>query len=145
MSTMRNRTLLGAVVTAALLGLAPTAAVAAAPVPAAAPAAVAADGTFYAWEHAGYTGVRVGWVGDSSDWNDRGMRNRASSVHNNGYAGAYDDVRMYWGTGYSGASYCLANGGYLANMTLDHFPYNGTGGGEAMNDNVASHRWVNSC
>jgi hypothetical protein len=85
------------------------------------------------------------WYDDSSNWVDRNMRNQASSVHNNGFAGAYDDVLLYWDAGHGGAAYCLRNGNYLMDMRYDRFPYNGTGGGQAMNDNISSHRWVDYC
>ncbi|MGK5499722.1 peptidase inhibitor family I36 protein [Streptomyces sp. URMC 125] len=142
MAFNRSRSLLAVAAATAALGSAPAIAHAA---PAAPEAAAAADGNFYAWEHEGMQGRQVSWSGSSADWSDRGMLNLASSVENRGYAGAYEDVRMYWGKSYTGASYCLPNGGYLVYMTRDHFPHNGTGGGQSLNDNVASHRWGNYC
>ncbi len=70
------------------------------------------------------------------------MLNQASSVWNNGYAETYDDVNVYWGSGYSGASKCIGRGGYIADLSYYTFPYNGTGGGETLNNNIASHKWV---
>ncbi|MET9508989.1 hypothetical protein ABZX62_11015 [Streptomyces flavidovirens] len=148
MSMNRGRFLLAAAAVVTALGLAPTTAQAAAPAPVGAEAGAtvqAADGQLYAWEHSWKGGRQATWVNSSSDWADRNMRNQASSVHNNGYAGAYEDVRLYWGVGHTGASYCLGNGNYLMDMRYDRFPYNGTEGGEVMNDNVASHRWGNYC
>ncbi|MFB8247154.1 hypothetical protein ACFC5X_19200 [Streptomyces sp. NPDC055952] len=142
----RGKSLLTAAVFAAAL-VAPTTAYAAgtAETAPASERAVAADGNLYAWEHSWKGGRQAAWFGDSSNWSDRNMRNQASSVDNQGYAGAYDDVRLYWDAGYGGASYCLANGHYLMDMRYDYFPNNGAGGGQAMNDNISSHRWVNSC
>ncbi|MGW7056300.1 hypothetical protein [Streptomyces sp. NPDC054887] len=147
MSTHRGRFLLATAAVVTALGLAPATAQAA-PAPAPAPAgtaAAAADGLLYAWEHSWKGGRQATWSNSSSDWADRNMRNQASSVHNNGYAGAYEDVRLYWDTGNVGAAYCLGNGNYLMDMRYDYFPHNGNGGGQAMNDNVASHRWGAYC
>ncbi|OEJ93281.1 peptidase inhibitor family I36 protein [Streptomyces thermolilacinus] len=152
MSKYRGTVLFASALAVAALGLAPTAAQAqdkapsapAVAVPAGADAA-AADGNLYAWEHSWKGGRQATWVGNSSNWTDRNMRNQASSVHNNGYAGAYDDVLLYWDANYGGAAYCLRNGNYLMDMRYDHFPYNGAGGGQAMNDNISSHRWVDYC
>lgn len=105
----------------------------------------AADGNLYAWEHSWKNGRQAAWYGDSTNWADRNMRNQASSVDNQGYAGAYDDVRLYWDVSYGGASYCLPNANYLMDMRYDYFPHNGAGGGQALDNNISSHRWVNSC
>ncbi|GAA3626772.1 peptidase inhibitor family I36 protein [Streptomyces chitinivorans] len=148
MTLDRSRYLIAAVAATAALGLAPAVAHAAPPAPEApeaSEAGAAADGYFYVWEHEKKRGRQASWRGNSADWSDRNMRNRASSAHNRGYAGAYEDVRMYWGKGYTGASYCLPNGGYLLHMTRDFFPRNGTGGGQTLNDNVSSHRWGDYC
>ncbi|MDN3293315.1 peptidase inhibitor family I36 protein [Streptomyces ficellus] len=155
MSANRGKFVLAAALAAATLGLAPAVAHAQDAVPAGAAkagtasartaAVAAADGNLYAWEHSWKGGRVAAWSGNSSNWADRNMRNQASSVHNNGYPGAYDDVRLYWDANYGGASYCLPNGSYLMDMRYDYFPHNGAGGGQAMNDNISSHRWVNSC
>ncbi|URN17510.1 peptidase inhibitor family I36 protein [Streptomyces sudanensis] len=145
MKMKHNRALLAAVFTAALLT--PTTAFAA-NTEASAPMseqAAAADGNLYAWEHAWKGGRMAAWSGNSSNWSDRNMRNQASSVLNNGYAGAFGHVRLYWDAGYGGASYCLRNGEDLMDMRYDYFEHNGAGGGQSMNDNVSSHRWVGSC
>ncbi|MEU3823567.1 hypothetical protein AB0E74_28730 [Streptomyces sp. NPDC030392] len=148
MSQNRGTLVFAAALAVAALGLAPTAHAQDKAPAVAAPAvadAAAADGYLYAWEHAWKGGRQATWYDDSSNWVDRNMRNQASSVHNNGFAGAYDDVLLYWDAGHGGAAYCLRNGNYLMDMRYDRFPYNGTGGGQAMNDNISSHRWVDYC
>ncbi|GHF50336.1 hypothetical protein [Streptomyces griseosporeus] len=112
-------------------------------------AAQANDGYLKAYQDINfndYTYARpAAWGGNSTDWRDRGIRNEASSIWNDGWLGPLDDVLLYWGIGWGGASFCLPNGDSLRNMTLDHFPYNGNGAGAPLNDNVASHKWVESC
>ncbi|GAA2444135.1 hypothetical protein [Streptomyces lavendulocolor] len=147
MSKNRITFLLVTALAVATVGLAPTAAQAEEP-PAPAPAgnrAAAADGYLYAWEHAWKGGRQARWSGNSANWADQNMRNQASSALNNGFAGAYDDVLLHWGLSYGGASYCLPNGADLMDMRFDHFRHDGAGGGEALNDNISSHRWVNNC
>ncbi|MFJ8645917.1 peptidase inhibitor family I36 protein [Streptomyces sp. NPDC093546] len=144
MSKNRVTFLLTTALAVATVGLAPAVAHAEA-APASGVTAAAADGNLYAWEHAYEGGRVVSWSGDSSDWADRDMRNKASSVFNNGYAGAYDDVLLYWDVNHGGASFRLCNGSRLRYMPYDFFNHNGAGGGETLNDNVASHRWTNAC
>ncbi|MFF3286976.1 hypothetical protein [Streptomyces sp. NPDC003023] len=150
MSKNRGMLALAGALAVATLGLAPTAAQAqeatpAPTAPARTAAVAAADGNLYAWEHSWKGGRVATWSGNSTNWADRNMRNQASSVDNNGYAGAYDDVLLYWDVSYGGASYCLRNANYLMDMPYDHFPNNGAGGGQSLNDNISSHKWVNAC
>jgi hypothetical protein len=105
--------------------------------------AAAADGYFYAWIDSNFSGGSCRWAGNASNWGS--CRNQASSVQNNGYAGAYDDVNMYWGVDYTGAWYCLPPGHYLRDMQYDYFNRGGSGLGQAMGDNVSSHKWTTSC
>ncbi|MFD8590499.1 peptidase inhibitor family I36 protein [Streptomyces sp. NPDC059637] len=109
-----------------------------------------ADGYLYAYEHIDRGGAYCRWYGDDADWSTcspgGNMRNKASSLWNNGYPGSYDDVALYWGTNYTGAPACLRNGVYWNNLTGLHFNRPGSSGhGETINDNISSHRWVNSC
>ncbi|MFB7031329.1 MULTISPECIES: hypothetical protein [unclassified Streptomyces] len=150
MSKNRITHLMATALAAATIGLFPAAAHAeTAPTAGTAVAAgtttAAADGYLYAWEHSWKGGRQATWADYSDNWADRNMRNQASSVHNNGFAGAYEDVRLFWHTDQSGAWYCLGNGSYLMDMRYDRFPYNGNGGGEPLNDNISSHDWVNAC
>ncbi|MEV0909026.1 peptidase inhibitor family I36 protein [Streptomyces hokutonensis] len=116
---------------------------------AAGPAGATADGYFYAYENANYGGKYCRWVGNDSDWSScspgGNIRNQASALWNNGYAGSYEDVNVYWGLGYTGAWACIANGYAYSNLAGWNFPNNGSGGGETLNDNISSHVWSNSC
>jgi hypothetical protein len=110
-------------------------------------AAQAADGNVYAYEHANFGGARCAWSGNSSDWSSCGMRNRASSLRNNGYPGGNDDVNFYWGTGHTGAWDCLGVGDAWSNLANQRFIYRPglPGYGESTNDNISSHKWVSYC
>lgn len=117
-------------------------------------AAQAADGYVYAWQHVSRGGDMCRWSGNDDDWSScRGrifagnMRNRASSLWNNGYPGAYDDVNFYYGRWYSGAWDCLGVGDAWGNLTRQRFVYGRgkPGYGQSTNDNIASHKWVNYC
>ncbi|MET9291128.1 peptidase inhibitor family I36 protein [Streptomyces sp. NPDC003077] len=144
-TTRRIRTGLAALaLTAGTVLALPTTANAAPARPTAPPPA--ADGYFYAWLHAGQNGTSCRWSGNSTNWNSGcSLRNQASSVLNFGYEETYDDVRMYWGLSYGGASYCVARGVYLDNLANYTFPNNGSGAGQSLNDNISSHKWVTGC
>ena len=79
----------------------------------------------------------------------RNMRNRASSLRNNGYAGGYDKVNFYWGVGYYGAWACLGVGDYWADLPLgrEYFSWGSglPGYRQSLNNNIASHKWVPQC
>ena len=141
--------------------LAPAASAAPAPAPvpgassaqaataAAAPNATAlapADGYFYAYADSNYGGKYCRWVGNDTDWSScspgGNLRNQASSLWNNGYAGSFDDVYVYWGLSYGGAYACIGNGLAYSNLSNYVFPVGGSGVGENMNDNISSHKWV---
>ncbi|MBW1601409.1 peptidase inhibitor family I36 protein [Streptomyces sp. JJ66] len=104
----------------------------------AAPAAPAADGNFWVWEHANFNGAACGWSGNDASWRTCGhsgrfnMNDRASSWRNSGYSGAYGDVRLYEHASYTGASTCAPNGG-SGNLS------------RSWNDRVSSHKWVTNC
>lgn len=104
-------------------------------------ATVQADGNFYAYIDINFSGGVCAWSGNSNDWGS--CKNRASSVWNNGFVETIDDVLLYWGTNNSGASYCVSVGVSIANLVPVHFNRAGAGLGQSLNDNVASHRWVN--
>ncbi|MEV5932997.1 hypothetical protein AB0L56_09645 [Streptomyces sp. NPDC052079] len=116
---------------------------------ASAPAVAAADGYLYAWDGFGRSGAQCRWLNDDTDWSTCSgisMRNRASSLENRGYAGAYEDVDLFWTTGYGGSKNCLPNGRYLDNLTGIYFLWDGKSGqGQTMNNNISSHRWSNNC
>lgn len=106
-------------------------------------AAAAADGKLHVWENQKKGGLHCAWSGNSSNWDScGGMRNEASSLHNNGRT---HDVWLYYGPDQTGAHFCLNKGVYLENIVHHYFPHNGAGGGQSLNDNIASHKWVADC
>jgi len=113
--------------------------------------AQAADGRVYAWEHA-YTQGRVcSWVGNDTNWTTcspgGNLRNQASTLWNNGYAGGNDDVNFYWGLSYTGAWDCLRVGTWWSNLQYQRFIYGAgrSGYNQVTNDNISSHKWVSYC
>ncbi|MFI6086052.1 hypothetical protein ACIBBB_34810 [Streptomyces sp. NPDC051217] len=126
---------------------------AAAPLKPAGPTQAAApDGYLYAWVNANRGGTMCRWYEDDANWNtcennsSISMRNRASSLENRGYAGAYEDVDLFYSPGQEGSRNCLPNGRYLNNLTGIYFLWDGQPGqGQSMNDNIASHEWSNRC
>jgi len=114
-------------------------------------AAQAADGKVYAYQHWNFTTPYCAWVGNDTDWGScspaGSMRNKASSLWNNGYAGGYDDVNFYWGTSYTGAWDCLGNGTSWSNLQNQRFVYGASrpGYNQSTNDNISSHKWVSYC
>ncbi|MER6089736.1 hypothetical protein [Streptomyces bluensis] len=112
-------------------------------------AAAAADGYLYAWDGFARSGAQCRWQGNDDNWDTCSgisMRNRASSLENRGYAGAYEDVDLYYSPSWQGSRNCLPNGYYLDNLTGIYFLWDGKAGqGQTMNNNIASHRWSNNC
>ncbi|MEU1372307.1 peptidase inhibitor family I36 protein [Streptomyces triculaminicus] len=141
------RTLMVSTAVAALaVTAAPFAAQAAEPAPpptVAGPDSIKApDGNLYAWYHLNYQGPACTWAGNSSNWGS--CKNQATSLWNNGYPGNLDDVWVYWGSGYTGAGRGVYNGVALPDLRQYTFDAGtGRGAGEQLNDNIASHRWVN--
>ncbi|MFF3670793.1 hypothetical protein [Microtetraspora malaysiensis] len=118
----------------------------------------AADGYFYAAEHSYGLGKYCRWADDDGAWttcydgggHEVNMENQASQMFNNGFPGGYDTVRVFWGRAYTGAWRCLAPGNHWDDLPLGRETFNGGGSskagyGQSLNDNVASHRWVNGC
>ena len=124
---------------------------------AASPAQAAADGYLYAWQHDNRGGTVCMWDGADGDWSNCGthgstsgsnMRNKASSVHNNGYS---HHARLFY-TGGSGSAYaCLRVGTAWLEMNRQgdngpRFNFGGTSGrGLLLNDNIARHTWNQTC
>lgn len=104
----------------------------------------APDGKLHVWEHQKKGGRECAWEKNESNWNSCGMRNKGSSVFNNGRT---HDVWLYYGPEQSGAHFCLNRGVYLENIVHHYFPRNGGGDGDgkSLNDNIASHKWVADC
>jgi hypothetical protein len=111
------------------------------------PAAANADynqcgrGNFCAWD--GYNGASPFLY--FHDWNDSNWHNdsppdgsggisgdRANSVRNNGYAGAYQDVIFWDRIGQTGYGYCSEVGEHYGDLG-------------SWNNTVSSHEWVHNC
>ncbi|MER6575924.1 hypothetical protein [Nonomuraea sp. NPDC001023] len=115
------------------------------------------DGFFYAAEHPNGLGKYCRWLLYDTSWADClngenqtiSMENQASQMFNNGFPGGYSVVKLYWGRNYTGAWRCLASGNHWDNLSLGRETFNGGAGlsgyGQSLNDNVASHKWVDAC
>ena len=121
-----------------------------------APMAAADDGNVYAFDGSHFDGAYCSWDGPDADWTtcsgggvSRNLRNQASSVWNNGFAGAEGVVNFYWDTGYQGAWACLDHGDSWENLPSGDrvFSWGSDRGGywENINDNISSHKWVDFC
>ena len=102
------------------------------------------SGNFCAWDNYEFSGGPGQWYGNASNytrWGHSGCGlaslwtwdNCASSVFNNGNN---CNLTFYDGINYTGASYNLPRGSYLARMTLDRMS-----DGQSANDRISSHRW----
>ncbi|WP_405818471.1 hypothetical protein OG705_04220 [Streptomyces sp. NBC_00838] len=113
----------------------------------------APDGYLYAWVNANSGGDWCRWYDNDANWNtcsgskpNLDMLDKASSLENRGYAGAYEDAGLSTSPNWEGARYCLPDGHYLGNLTGIHLPWDGRPGqGQSVNDNIASHKWSNNC
>ncbi|MBB5938182.1 hypothetical protein [Streptomyces zagrosensis] len=106
-----------------------------------APTTAHATGILHLWEETGYQSWCADYDGHSSDWGD--CRNKVSSLHNNGYPGNLDDVYVYWGRNHSGARRGIYNGVAISNLYDWRYENAGSGANERLDNNIASHRWVN--
>ncbi|GGQ46332.1 peptidase inhibitor family I36 protein [Couchioplanes azureus] len=121
------------------------------------PAMAAPDGYLYAWEQDNRGGQVCMWQGNDGDWSTcgvhgattgRNMRNKASSIHNNGYSHA---VRLFYTTSNTSAYACLHVGTAWFEMARGgengpRFNLGGTNGrGALVNNNVARHSWHQTC
>ncbi|MCB5163268.1 hypothetical protein LG634_00155 [Streptomyces bambusae] len=122
------------------------------------PFSALADGFLYASAEPYGQGAYCRWLNNSEDWgvctdaagNSRNMKNEASQMWNNGVPGPYDDVKVFWDTSHAGAWRCLTNGSHWDNLPLGRETFNGGGSsargyGQSLNNNVASHMWVDNC
>lgn len=134
------RTLMtGAVLAASIVAATPlTAQANAAPAPRPGIAAFA-DGRLHAYYDINYQGGECGsWAGESSHWGD--CRNTASSLWNNRYPGANDDVWVRWDRNNTGARRGVYNGVALANLSQWRFDAGtGSGSGQLLDNNISSH------
>ena len=101
------------------------------------------SGSFCLWEGYEHDGGMYRWSGDDStlanDYFRAGVpvSNNASSIYNNGHVAAYDDVRIYDGTGYTGASFCVARSWWYKFRTTPSLI--------VWDNRVSSYRWVGAC
>jgi hypothetical protein len=114
----------------------------------AAPGAKAATGScdagdFCMWYLTHYNGGLYEWSGNDSNLSndrfentntDKIVNNNTWSARNRGNPDPYDDVRVYDGFGYSGASRCIPYNGSVADLGIG-----------AWRDRISSYKWVTSC
>jgi hypothetical protein len=105
-----------------------------------------ADGHFHAWR--GDTGARCSWVGNAPTLGS--CTNRNDAVANLGYrCSGCDWIRLYWGSWYSGAFFCLPPGYIYAQATSPSLRFNRGAGlsgyGQSIWYNTASARWSGPC
>ncbi|MCO1577898.1 hypothetical protein M8C13_19270 [Crossiella sp. SN42] len=104
-----------------------------------APTGVQASGQMRYCNGLNRTNFCGGYLGNVS--NLGACRNRMESLHNDGHAGALDDVWVHWGTNYSGARRGVHRGVILNDLRQWHFdPITGPGSGQALWHNISSHR-----
>ncbi|MFF3489641.1 hypothetical protein ACFYXC_41480 [Streptomyces sp. NPDC002701] len=97
----------------------------------------AADGYLYSYNEINYVDFCSSWLNDSSNWGS--CQDRSSSLWNNGFPGAYDDVWVFEGLNYTGAKRGLYQGAEIPNNAA--YTFDGTS--LSLNDNISSHRWTN--
>ncbi|MEV0912674.1 hypothetical protein [Streptomyces hokutonensis] len=104
-----------------------------------------ADGKLHVWNDPEATGTECTWTGSAGTWG--ACENKGSTIWNNGYSGI-DAVDLYWGEFHTGAHACISRGDWweTAGGTY-HFTYGQglQGFGDNVNDNIASHQWVDYC
>ncbi|MFF3591710.1 peptidase inhibitor family I36 protein [Streptomyces sp. NPDC002387] len=105
-----------------------------------------ADGYLYAYNDPELEGTRCRWAGSAGTWGS--CENEASSLWNNSYYGI-DAVDLYWGEFHTGAHACISRGDIWGDLSGGqyHFTYGQglSGFGDNVNDNIASHQWVEYC
>jgi hypothetical protein len=104
------------------------------------------NGNVYAYDNTYCSGYLGSTPGNDADWNAGGggfanASDRASSVINAGYTGSYSIVKFYYLANYSGGYNCLAANEFF----VDDLSRNTFSNGANMNNNIRSHKWVNSC
>ncbi|MET7370278.1 hypothetical protein ABZS61_31290 [Streptomyces sp. NPDC005566] len=104
------------------------------------------NGKVYAYDSTYCNGYLGSTAGDDSSWDSAGGGfendyDKASSVLNAGYTGSYDIVKFHYLANYSGGYNCLdANEFFVDDLSRNTFST-----GQNMNNNIRSHKWVNSC
>lgn len=109
------------------------------------------DGYVYAWDNIwnddNYANFSCRWYNDDSTWGDDcgNFRNRASAVQNNSAHG--NAINFYFHPGYTGAWGCLGPGSVWRDLRYNYFSWGPglDGYNNAMNDEIASSKWVRSC
>ncbi|MFF5973300.1 hypothetical protein ACFY7C_17430 [Streptomyces sp. NPDC012769] len=130
----------------AVLGTSSPAAAAAAGNPCGGSPYACADGKFYAWN--GDNGSRCEWVGNAPTLGS--CTNKNYLVGNYGYpCSGCDWIRLYWGSSYTGAYFCIPPGYGYGQATSPNLTFNKGSGlagyGESIWYNAASARWSGPC
>lgn len=107
----------------------------------------AADGLLHAWTDPFGGGTPCFWSKSVDDWGP--CRNKASDIWNNGYATTFDAVDLYYGRAGTEAHACISRGDSWNNLPSGKWKFTYGAGkkgfGKSVNDDIASHRWVDYC
>jgi hypothetical protein len=109
------------------------------------------DGYVYAWDNIwnddNYATISCRWYNDDPNWqNDCGnFRSYAGAIQNNSAHG--NSVNLYFHPDYTGAWACLGSGSVWRDLRYNYFSWGAglDGYGQALNNEVASSKWVRSC
>ncbi|WP_326660294.1 hypothetical protein [Streptomyces sp. NBC_00385] len=104
------------------------------------------NGKVYAYDSTYCNGYLGSTAGNDSDWDAAGggfdnAGDKASSVLNAGYTGSYDIVKFYYLANYGGGYNCLD----ASEFFVDNLSRNTFSNGANMNNNIRSHKWVDTC
>jgi hypothetical protein len=105
-----------------------------------------ADGHFYAWN--GNNGDRCQWVGNAPTLGE--CTNTDYLIGNDGYrCSGCDWIRLYWGTYYTGAYFCIPPGYGYGQATSPNLVFDKGDGlagyGQTIWYNAASAKWSGPC
>jgi hypothetical protein len=103
-----------------------------------------ADGNFYVWAGS----ARCQWAGNAPTLGS--CTNRNDAVANLGYrCSGCDWIRLYWGSSYTGAYFCIPPGYIYARYSYPNLKFNKGSGlagyGQSIWYNSASARWSGAC
>ncbi|MFI6893133.1 hypothetical protein ACIBM4_03345 [Streptomyces sp. NPDC050256] len=91
--------------------------------------------------HRGGCRATGGWRGNGGQGGFDSDGDKASSVLNAGYTGSYGIVKFYYLAYHGGGYNCLD----ASEFFVDNLSRNTFGNGANMNNNIRSHKWVDSC
>ncbi|MEV4314944.1 hypothetical protein [Actinocrispum sp. NPDC049592] len=109
------------------------------------------DGYVYAWDNIwnddNYANFSCRWLDDDYNWGDNcgNFRNRASAVQNN--SAHNNSINLYFHPNLTSAWACPGPGSVWRDLRYNYFNHGSGRDGYtwAMNDEIASSKWVSSC